>query len=84
MNRRSFLSFGGLFAAPSIFIGGAAASTLPKEDISHLAPIKDNTSLQLFNQEKTGKQNSVLLTVGKDNRLWIKVDDKWERVAIEP
>lgn len=27
--------------------------------------------------------NSVAMTVGKDNRLWMKVDDKWRRVALE-
>ena len=27
--------------------------------------------------------NNVNMTVGRDNRLWIKVDNKWKRVAIE-
>lgn len=27
--------------------------------------------------------NQVALSVGKDNRLWIKVDDEWKRIAIE-
>ena len=27
--------------------------------------------------------NKVILSVGKDNRLWIKVDDTWRRVALE-
>lgn len=27
--------------------------------------------------------HSVHMTVGKDNRLWIKVNDEWKRVAIE-
>ena len=27
--------------------------------------------------------HSVTMTVGKDNRLWIKVGDKWQRVALE-
>lgn len=27
--------------------------------------------------------NSVTMTVGKDNRLWIKVGDEWRRVSIE-
>ena len=25
----------------------------------------------------------VSMTVGKDNRLWLKIGDKWQRVAIE-
>jgi hypothetical protein len=28
-------------------------------------------------------ENRVGMSVGKDNRLWIKVDGKWHRVAIE-
>ena len=28
-------------------------------------------------------KNTVAMTVGKDNRLWIKVGDEWKRVAIE-
>ena len=32
----------------------------------------------------TPKQtHSVAMTVGKDNRLWMKVDDTWHRVALE-
>lgn len=27
--------------------------------------------------------NSVIMSVGKDNRLWLKIDDKWHRVALE-
>ena len=27
--------------------------------------------------------NSVNMTVGKDNRLWMKVGDEWRRVALE-
>jgi hypothetical protein len=27
--------------------------------------------------------HSVAMTVGLDNRLWIKVDDQWKRVALE-
>jgi hypothetical protein len=27
--------------------------------------------------------HSVSMTVGKDNRLWIKVGDQWQRVALE-
>ena len=29
------------------------------------------------------EQNKVNLSVGKDNRLWIEVDGKWRRVALE-
>lgn len=27
--------------------------------------------------------HQVYMSVGKDNRLWMKVDDKWHRVALE-
>lgn len=27
--------------------------------------------------------NQVAMAVGKDNRLWIKVEDKWHRVSID-
>jgi hypothetical protein len=33
-----------------------------------------------YNQPVT---NKVTMTVGKDNRLWIKVGDEWHRVALE-
>ena len=33
-----------------------------------------------FNSEVTHK---VAMTVGKDNRLWIRVGDEWRRVALE-
>lgn len=32
---------------------------------------------------KLEEQNKVNLSVGKDNRLWIEVDGKWRRVALE-
>jgi len=31
----------------------------------------------------SGDMNKVGLSVGKDNRLWVKVNDEWKRVAIE-
>lgn len=33
-----------------------------------------------YNQQTS---HSVAMTVGLDNRLWIKVDDQWKRVALE-
>lgn len=39
-------------------------------------------SLYCFNVP-TQHTNHVKMTVGKDNRLWIKVDDTWRRVALE-
>jgi len=70
-----------------------------KEDISKLAPETDSTYNTLTlsggyekSQDSTcltgytgylNPKNSVAMTVGKDNRLWIKVGDEWKRVAIE-
>lgn len=75
------------------------------EDISHLAPPQNATTIQFtgaygkqpepqpvsatysnsfyingYNQETTHK---VSMSVGLDNRLWIKVGDTWKRVAVE-
>ena len=35
------------------------------------------------NNNNATNTNSVTMTVGRDNRLWIKVNDEWKRVAIE-
>ena len=34
-------------------------------------------------QPRLEEQNKVNLSVGKDNRLWVEVDGKWRRVALE-
>ncbi len=68
----------------------------PKEDTTHLAPdsismftlqgnpkpVVDSNgfSIGVMNPEY---QNKVNMAVGKDNRLWIQVDNKWQRVALE-
>ena len=51
------------------------------------APVHENFSIGSssyyingYNSEVTHK---VAMTVGKDNRLWIKVGDEWRRVALE-
>jgi len=36
-----------------------------------------------FNAGYKETDNKVTLSVGKDNRLWIKVNDQWRRVALE-
>lgn len=36
-----------------------------------------------FTPINQGYQNKVEMSVGKDNRLWIKVDNQWRRVAID-
>ena len=57
----------------------------------HLALVADNTPREAMriNSEgvmmygSTTEQNRVAMSVGRDNRLWIKVDDQWRRVALE-
>ena len=68
------------------------------EDISHLAPLEDSTLVLQGNKKPqdpppagtTGfyfanneYQNKVHMSVGKDDRLWIKVGDQWKRVVVE-
>lgn len=76
------------------------------EDISHLAPPENATTIQIngdygekpkpvavpgiggstyyFNPiSNPVTTHSVAMTVGLDNRLWIKVGDEWKRLAIE-
>jgi hypothetical protein len=130
MERRRFLRNGGLLGAVvGAFGAGATVAaqpapqpavvppSLPKEDISHLAPPDGAYTLQisgsyLTDEEKAAKEasermrigsdgsvgintspylfystpkqtHSVSMTVGKDNRLWMKIGDTWHRVALE-
>jgi len=99
--KRSFLRGAGLFGIIAGIGSVAVAESLPaplpalpevKEDISHLAPPQNATTIQFtgaygnsfyvngYNQETTHK---VSMAVGLDNRLWIKVGDEWRRVALE-
>jgi hypothetical protein len=99
--RRSFLKGAGIVGA---FAVGVASYRQVKEvaeanrDISHLAPPKDATTLQIMGSYGPKKEippntfyiasngpttNRVSMTVGKDDRLWIKVGEEWKRVSIE-
>ena len=92
-SRRGFLKGFGLFSAAAT---GAATSHLansstglavwdpadpilrPVVDNQHLAP-PGKVNITLINE----KQNNVKMSVGLDDRLWIEVDGKWRRVALE-
>ena len=37
----------------------------------------------LISHSNVEYQNKVEMSVGKDNRLWVKVNDEWKRVSIE-
>jgi len=45
--------------------------------------IGTSTSPYLFRPFNQTTTHSVAMTVGKDNRLWMKVGDTWHRVALE-
>lgn len=105
-SRRKFFSGIGLLGGVA---AGVAATKLtievvekekPKEDISHLAPPSNATTIAIVGsygeqpkQETYGQYtftpinqqvtNQVALTVGKDNRLWMKIGDEWKRVSID-
>jgi hypothetical protein len=43
-----------------------------------------NGNLYYFNTlSQPVTTNQVSMSVGKDNRLWLKIDDKWKRVALD-
>lgn len=91
-NRRNFLKGAGILGA---FFAGRIAYAKTEEtskDISEFAPESDSTHNALIlsgGYERSNSlnfinpKNSVSLSVGKDNRLWIRVGDEWKRVAIE-
>jgi hypothetical protein len=45
--------------------------------------ITGSSNLSILNDGNKETDNRVTLSVGKDNRLWIKIGDTWRRVALE-
>jgi hypothetical protein len=45
--------------------------------------LQDSGGMYAFAPVNVPVTHSVTMTVGKDNRLWIKVGDEWHRVALE-
>jgi hypothetical protein len=45
--------------------------------------ITGSSNLSILNDGYKETDNRVTLSVGKDNRLWIKIGDTWRRVALE-
>lgn len=86
-------------AAAKVVVEHRVVEEAKKEDISHLAPDNPTTlvlqgnpkpiettpapSGYIFMPTNREFQNKVHLSVGKDNRLWIKVGDDWKRVSVE-
>jgi hypothetical protein len=74
------------------------AHLAPSDDVSGILSLySDNRSREEKETEYNNSQthgvifvtndfkstNKVHMTVGKDNRLWIKFDDEWKRVALD-
>jgi hypothetical protein len=51
----------------------------PEEKQAHMSP--PSNGFMIYQQPQV--TNQVSLAVGKDNRLWIKVDEQWKRVSID-
>jgi len=96
-NRRTFLKGAGIlgaFLAGTITYENMEVPA--KEDISGLAPESDGKHNVLvlsggyeksqdstcFGSSCINPKNSVAMTVGKDNRLWIQVGGEWKRLAL--
>lgn len=96
--RRNFLRCAGpLGIFSSLFISQFAYNKIKAtpQDTTKLGPPADTTNTialcgqystipkgdSMFNTSPT--TNSVSMTVGRDDRLWIKVGDDWKRVSIE-
>jgi hypothetical protein len=68
------------------------AHLAPENQVSSLMIVADNRTLE---ERNTGYSNGpyslnsaqvtnqVSISVGKDNRLWLKIDDEWKRVALD-
>jgi hypothetical protein len=66
--------------SPTTFM--LAADNRTAEERAANNPYKDSPYMITgFDHKET---NRVSMSVGKDNRLWIQVDGKWRRVALDP
>jgi hypothetical protein len=64
--------------APNIQLTGAYGDANVPMDFNP----KGTGSIHYFNPQNT-ITNKVHMAVGRDDRLWIKVNDEWRRVAVE-
>lgn len=69
--------------ATTIQINGSYANTRERMRIDADGNIGINVSSPYVFRPVSETTHSVAMTVGKDNRLWLKVGDKWKRVALE-
>lgn len=95
---RGFGLFGAVLAGAATAKVTIEEKKTEVEDISHLAPEDPTTLVLQGNRTKETRptqtnglcflpypeyQNKVHLSAGKDDRLWMKVGEKWCRVSIE-
>ncbi len=66
--------------SPTTFM--LAADNRTAEEKNKNNPYKDSPYMITGLDHK--ETNRVPMSVGKDNRLWIQVDGKWRRVALDP
>ena len=61
---------------------GQVNLTLTADNVRPTA-VHYHPSTSTFMASDNAKQNNVKMSVGLDDRLWIEVDGKWRRVALE-
>ena len=83
-NRRRFFGGLGVLAAAVVGVGvpvtAAAVVAMTNRKNNQLQAPSNNSlaTLRLHNES-----NSIAMSVGKDNMLWVKTNDEWKRLAVE-
>lgn len=83
-NRRRFFGGLGVLGAAVVGVGvpvtAAAVVAMANHKNNQLQAPSNNSlaTLRLHNES-----NSIAMSVGKDNMLWVKTNDEWKRLAVE-
>ena len=68
------------------------AHLAPDKHVNSLVILTDNRTLEerntgysnsMYSLNSVQTTNQVSISVGKDNRLWLKIGDEWKRVALD-
>ena len=68
------------------------AHLAPEKPVNSLVILADNRTLEerntgysnsMYSLNSVQTTNQVSISVGKDNRLWLKIGDEWKRVALD-